>query len=329
MGRKLDHLVARRIGLVMTAALPPLFLTGCAANLPKAEADAFKTIAAADRDALSDLTQAQLASRLRYAKRAIVNGDGRVLVSAGCPDGDQGDCMVTYRLSDKSDEVALVRSGANARVVMGSIARYGEQMAELAEAKDLDTVKAKAEAAGGAAKSLLLTVIPGADVAKPIIDLLLMAHNASLREKRRQALLANARAADPAIRQAALLLNGILIPVKTDLEMDAAREVNDIQARMADAHRAELEILNKRKRTADEDRRLAVLREGRARDLDLLVEASRKVNAVRGIDTDFGALATAHAKLIQKLENPDYNAEDVFRDLNQILVLIDQIKAAT
>lgn len=310
------------------AFISAIALTSCTSTLPGAEADAFKKIAAIDKEAFTQLSEAQLTAQTQYAKRAILAGKGRVIVDTGCATADDGPCIVSYTISG-ADQVNLVEPAVKAKSVLGSLSRYGDAMAELAAAQDLETVNSKAESAGGAVKSFVLNVIPQAAILGPIVDLAVLAAKASLVEKRRKALLANARAADPAIRATAVLLNGTLKPMKTDILLNASREVGDLQERMAKSQLQENAIMKHRKLSTADQNMLAALRGKRASDLDLLVAAAAKVNAMRAINLDFGSLVSAHSELIKKLESPQYSAEEALSNLNQVLVLIDQIKAIT
>lgn len=313
-------------GMTAAAALS-LTLSGCANQLPGPEADAFRIIASTNQTAFLELSDEQITAQTKYAKRAILTGNGRVVVDTGCNDPEKGACIVTYTLA--GGDVKLGQSPAKAQAVLGSLSRYGAAMAELAEAKDLDTVNSEASAAAGAAKSLILSVAPGAGIVSPIIDLALLAVKSTLREKRRRALLVIAEAADPGIRDAVVLFNGMLKPMRRDIELNATQEVADIQRRMVGLEIDERSILKNGKLTAAQEQRLAALRQRRAADLDLLVASAGKVNAVREIDLDFETLSKAHTELIEKLRNPDIDTQELFENLNQILVLLDQIKAAT
>lgn len=317
-----------RVGRLALFCATSTILTGCANKLPGPEAEAFSIISTANKAAFTELNDQQLAAQVLYAKRAILSGNGRVIVEPGCNSPAKGDCIVTYSLSG-NDSVKLARPAIKARALLGSISRYGESMSELAKAQDLEAVYANADKAAGSVKSLVLAVAPAASVAAPIIDLLTMAAKSSLREKRRAALLQVASAADPAIQDAAGLLNGMLNPMKTDITRSAAREVGDIQERMVNLEIEERRLAALKRPTNAQKARLASLRAQRSAELDLLVASADKLNAMRGIDLDFSELAKAHSKLVNKLKNPDVSAEDLFKDLNQVLVLMDQIKAAT
>lgn len=318
---------ANSVRAATAAVTLSLALSGCASKLPGPEAEAFRIIAETNRTAFVELSDEHLAAQTRFAKRAILTGDGTVVVDPGCNLPEKGACIVTYRLADSP--VRLNQSPAKAIAVLGSLSRYGASMAELAEAKDLDTVNTKAGAAAGAAKSLILTVAPGAGIVAPIIDLALLAAKSSLREKRRAALLRVAEAADPGIRDAAALFDGMLKPMRRDIELNATQEVTDIQRRMVGLEIEERAIAKIAKPTAAQQARLATLRQRRADDLELLIGSAGKVNAVREIDIEFATLAEAHAELVEKLRNPDTDTQELFENLNQVLVLIDQIEAAT
>jgi hypothetical protein len=309
----------------LAAALP-----GCTTTLPAEEAAAFKTIAETDRETLAALSRSELDARVRYAQRALRENDGRVIVDEGCGPTSEGDCRVSYRLGDAS--VTLVEAVPNVRALMGGIARYGEQMSELAEATDLAEAKGKASAAGGAAKSLLALVFPGAAVVGPIIDAALFAGNASLVTKRRRALLRTAEAADPAIIQAARTLDAVLVPLKDSIIRDASREVSDLQAAILKDQNSEAALRKrqprKRELTPWSASRIEELQQRRADNLALIAEASRKLNAARAIKPDFQALPRAHGEIIKKLRNPKVSTEDALADLNQMLAMLDSLEAA-
>ena len=170
------------VGLLL--ATSPM-VTGCARTLAAQEATAFETMASADREAFDDLTEAEQAARVRYAQRAVRASKGVVNIK-GCEPTLAGDCQVSYSLGVAT--IPLAQSAPKARATLAAISRYGEQMAELAEAKDLSDVQSKAEAAGGAVKSLILTVTPAAPlalIAGPIVDAAVFASKASLVSKRR------------------------------------------------------------------------------------------------------------------------------------------------
>lgn len=309
----------------LAAALP-----GCTTTLPAEEASAFKTIAGADRDTLAALSRSELETRVRYAQRALRENEGRVIVDDGCGPVLEGDCRVSYTLGRAS--ITLVEAVPNVRALMGGIARYGEQMSELAEATDLAEVKGKASAAGGAAKSLLAIVFPAAAVAGPIIDAAVFVGNASLVTKRRRALLRTAEAADHAMIQAGKSLDAVLVPLKDSIIRDASREVSDLQAAILRDQNSEVGLRKRQPRTGQltpwSSRRIEELQQRRVDNLALLAEASRKLNAARAIRPDFRALPRAHAEIIKKLRNPKASTEDAMADLNQMLAMLDSLEAA-
>ena len=50
---------------------------------------------------------------------------------------------------------------------------------------------------------------------------------------------------------------------------------------------------------------------------------------MRGERLSFRKLTDAHAELILSLQNPKANTEDMIRDANSVLTLLEQIKLAT
>lgn len=258
-----------------------LVLTGCG-TLPAEEAGAFRTLAGADRDAFVGLAQ-----RESDVVNAIALSQPSASVEReNCDIGGTGACVLVVELSG-GGKLALSPTAPETRALIGALADYGTSMAELAEAKDVAAAQEAAGKAGGSVKGLI-ALVPGAPtVVGPIIDGIVWGAGQALVQKRRQALLAAAEKADPAVQLAATRMGAISLRLRSNLErasvikLDAAWEAWQ--------------------RAPDEATRTA--------RFQAMTAAAADLNAARQIRIDYGALAQGHARLVTALRgNGDISA---------------------
>ena len=318
-------MLTTRPGIVASATTMAVLalLAGCTQTLPAPEAGAFRTMATLGRDDFARRVGGEYQALVADAALELRANRGRVTVG-GCEPQDQGDCVVTYT-DDTLRSVPLVGAAPNARVLIGGIATYATRMADLAEAKDLDELRAKAEAAGGSAKALALVALPTGPLAgmvAPLIDAAFWAANASRVDHRRRALLRIATATQPAIDSAADTLNtmtGLLR--ETPIEHVASRlnatkdaiTISQVQERALRLRAAQM-------RSAVAAARLMAraddLRDRRDADFETLMAQRADLNMLRTPAMDYRTLAEAHRTLIDKLANPHVSIENAMRDLD-------------
>jgi hypothetical protein len=231
----------------------------------------------------------------------------------------------------------------NTRALIGAIARYGDQMAELAEAEDLKTAQNKAEAAGGAVKALTIAAgLPA--IAGPIIDAGLFAVKQNMVAKRRRALLVNALAAKPAIAAAADAMAPIAESLRNNMMTYSEANLRDLDLRIGEsfAQEAKFEKQVKSLETraargnaaaiaalALATERLEDVRARRRGEVTLLLQSARGFNSARGLNADFSVLNRAHDQLIKKLQNPKGSTENVLADINTFLTILDAMVSAS
>lgn len=304
-------------------------LSGCASTLPAEEATAFRTLATADKSAFDGVVDTELAVGLERSQRLLAGGDGLVTLKS-CKRDDTVDCTVSYNVANT--EYQLIRSAPNTRALLGAIVRYADAMAELAEAKDLDTVKSKAEGAAGAVKSLAALTPVGA-IAAPIIDALTFAGDQQLRGKRRRALLRVATAARGPIAGTVTVLTEESNALKQSVLAGGSENIAATQASIIKSQQEERALLNgqplaQARLTQAQRERVGVLRAERAAALARLVDQSQQIGSARKLGAEWGKLNKAHDALIAKLQNPKLSIEDAMADIDAVLVLLDGIKGA-
>ncbi|ATQ41384.1 hypothetical protein CSW64_02615 [Caulobacter mirabilis] len=250
-----------------------LVLAGCG-TLPAREAGAFRTLAAADRDAFVALA----AKESETVNAIALARPGGSLERDNCDIGGSGACELLVAFPDGAS-FRLAPTASETRALITALAAYGDAMAELAEAQDVAAAQAAAGRAGAAVKGLV-AVIPGAPtLAGPIVDGVVWASNQGLVEKRRAALRQAAERADPAVRLAAERMGRVSDRLKSNLERAAVMKLD-----------AAWEAWQ---RAPDDATRQA--------QFALAATAAVDVNAARQVRTDYRPLADGHATLVQAL----------------------------
>jgi len=305
-------------------------LAGCAQTLPAPEGAAFAKLAAADKDAFGSLADQDAAAGLAVSQALMEDNAGRVVID-GCGSAATGDCTLTYTVA--GTDYRLITSGVHARALIGAIARYSDQMSTLAQAKDLDDLKAKSQAAAGSLKGLAAVAAPGVGlIATPIIDAALFIGDASLRDKRRRAMLKIALAAQLIIERSAKALEDEAVLFKSDILKNAALSITRTQGTIIDNQARERAFLGRRKPASlspADYSQLEALRDKRSAGLATLNQQARTLTAARRMPTTFQPLIDAHKALIAKLQNPEISMEDAIAQVDQFLSILDEVKAAT
>jgi hypothetical protein len=304
-------------------------------TLPAPEAKAFHELATANRDAFGGLVETQTAAFAGLARRGIENGRGR-MQQMNCSDADSGECKLSYDL--EGSDIALGPAAVQTRKLIGAIATYGERMAQLAEARDLDAVAERADAAAGAVQALIVAVAPPAGAAvKPILDAAARAHREKLVRRRRAFLLAIATAAKPSVDTASRTMTDIAREVRENLAIAAARSLRASQRALDAGERQERDLvargeaLRARPGTEEQrdyvDDRLDGVRARRGEQVDAMIRAARALNATKELDVDFKPLREAHDALIAKLQDPDMSLEAAMAEVDKFLGLLDAFAA--
>lgn len=312
----------------MTCAAAILSVASACATLPAPEATAFRALAKADKGAFDDVVDSEARVGLQRSQRLLAGDDGRVVLN-NCGRAAVDDCTVTYTVA--GTDYALVRSAPNMRALLGAIVRYSDAMAELCEARDLETVRSKAEGAAGAVKALA-GVIPGAPaITGAIVDAATFAGNERLRDKRRRALLGVALAARAPIAAASGVVAEQAAALKESVLAGGSENILATQAGILNGQAEERKLL--KGKTLDQARlsparraRIEALREGRAVALAALVDQSRQIDRARKLGAEWGKLSEAHEALIAKLKDPKASLEDALADIDAVLALLDAVK---
>ena len=303
-----------------------LMLSGCATILPAPEATAFHKLATVDKSAFDDVVNSEAQVGLMRSQRLLAANDGHVTLR-NCGRDATEDCTVSYMVAGVGYD--LVRSAPNMRALLGGIVRYSDAMAELCEAKDLDTVKSKSEGAAGAVKALA-TLVGAPVIAGAIIDAATFAANQRLRDKRRTALLRVALAARPSIAAATRIVTEQAAILKSVVLAGGSENIAATQAVIITGQEEERAILqglpfDKAKLTKAERDRVAVLRVERSNALATIVEQSRQIAVARRLGAAWGKLDEVHEVLIAKLQDPSQSLETALADIDAMLALIDAI----
>lgn len=323
----------RSLLLATCTALGASVLAGCA-TLPAPEATAFKKMASAKKDAFDNVAAAEAAALSSLAAADLDAGVGRFTIASCSGAVESPPCVVTYERDGAT--YPLTTAAPHAGELIAGIADYGAAMAELAEATDLEDAKAGAEAVGAGVKSLA-ALLPGAPViVGPLVDAAVWAGQKRIVEKRRQALLGAARKAHPVVKLAGEELGRIAIPLKHNLVRASSQRVTNAATRIGlsqQEERALRQQLAGLKPTQIVERSALVRTVGdgsaaRRADTEELLAAAQGLNAARSIKTDFTGLEKAHAKLLDRLANPEISLEDALKDLNEFLGHVDAIEAA-
>jgi hypothetical protein len=224
---KLRTWTSRAVGTAL------LLVTASCATLPAKEADAFHELSTAQRDAFVGLTETERKALIAFASSAR-NASGSSWTAQHCGDDptETADCVLTFRDSG-GGKFALTTAARNARAVIGGLAKYGDKMAQLAEAKDLATAREKTQAVGAAVKGLATAVDFAVPIVGAVVDLAIFAESARLKEKRRRALLQAARVAQPIVEVAADRLGQIAKPLRANVITVSSQRVRDALTRVA------------------------------------------------------------------------------------------------
>ena len=287
-------------------------LSACA-TLPAPEATAFHKLATANRDAFDGLTWRERAALSDLAIRRVGAGQGTIRQQHCGPD-DDAECRLDYDLDGTG--ITLGVAAPHTRALIGAVARYGGQMADLAEAKDIKELDDKAAAAGGAVRGLIAVVLPGSDaITKPIVDAAVLALHGKLVAKRRQLLLVNAQAAKPAIDTASSRMTEIAGLAKQNILIASAASIRRAQRALGDL------------RPPDKPGARDPFQAQRTDEAAALIHAGRDLNGARRLTTDFSDLAKAHDALIAKLRDPKVSLEGAEAYLDNFLALLDDVAA--
>ena len=250
-----------------------MVLAGCG-TLPAEEAGAFRTLASADRDAFTALAQRESDTVNAIALSRPLSSVER----ENCGIGKTGPCALVVDLGN-GGKLSLSPTAPETRALIGALADYGTSMAELAEAKDVAAAQEAAGKAGGSVKGLI-ALVPGAPtVVGPIIDGIVWGAGQGLVQKRRQALLAAAEKADPAVQLAATRMGAISTRLRSNLERASVMKLD-----------AAWEAWQ---RAPDQPTRTAAFQ--------AMTAAAADVNAARQIRIEYSALAQGHARLVAAL----------------------------
>lgn len=273
-----------------------LVLAGCG-TLPAQEAGAFRTLAAADRDAFAALAQRESDTVNAIALSRPLSSVER----ENCDIGGTGACALVVDLGNGA-KLSLSPTAPETRALIGALADYGTSMAELAEARDVAAAQEAAGKAGGSVKGLI-ALVPGAPtIVGPIIDGIVWGAGQGLVQKRRQALLAAAEKADPAVQLAARRMGAISSRLRSNLERASVMKLD-----------AAWEAWQ---RAPDEPSRTAAFQAMNA--------AAADVNAARQIRIDYSALAQGHSRLVEALRGDG----DIAAALGELQTFVGILTAA-
>ncbi len=287
-----------------------LVLAGCG-TLPAKEAEAFRVLAVADRDAFGALAADESKAVNEFALDYLTDQPDAKLTLNGCGVDQRGACELALR--DADDEasgdpgVTLGLAAPETRALIASLAAYGEGMSELATAKDLDAAKQSAAKAGASVKGLA-QLLPGApEMIGPVVDGAVWLAALGLQEKRRRALLAAAEKADPVVAEAADRMGLIAVRLRANLERTAASDV-------------------RKAKLAFDSEPDPVKRAARLQDL---LAATEKLNKVRQVRTDYSALKRGHALLVSTLRSNNGDPARAMAELQTFVGILQAIKTAS
>jgi hypothetical protein len=285
-----------------------LFTAGCVHQLPSDEATAFKTLASANRDSFEALAKTEDQSVKMFAQRRVVEGNG-FLAPEGCHQAKPEETCALVWHPSSGVGFRLEPTAANTRALIGAIADYGDQMATLAEAKDVTDAQGSLDGVSTAVKGLMTAVgIPA--IGAVVVDAAIWLQKGRMVDKRRRALLQAAETADPAVQLAAKRMGEITGHLRGNLMMTAGERIAD--ASLATAPGPE-------NKTAAGERRAA---------LADMIQAAQDLQSARELSTDYSSLATAHSKLVTALRDPRRRTSEVISDLKTFLSLLESAKAA-
>ena len=332
----------KREGLSLVASLVSLWMLAGCATLPAPEAAAFKKIAAASDVGFNGITETEREVLTATAVHQIAAENGTISPH-GCVVRAKAPCELAY-VFDDGNRISLSQAAPNMRELIGAVSGYGAQMAELAEAKDIDEAVDQAQAAAGAVKSLISVVFPVAGpIAGPILDATKLVVRGKLVEKRRKLMLAVAEQADEPVRAAAEQMSKIAKPLKENMEsaavidLDSAKLALNEDAPAAKRLAARVEMLERAAarggasaelRLERAEARLATIRARRVASAETLIRAGNAANTAQRIKPDFMALAKGHAALLKKLRNPSASLEDTMEQLDTFLAVVQAFAGA-
>lgn len=323
----------RGASFALVISVASSLVLGACATLPADEATAFKKMASAKSEAFTSLAGAEATAISDLAAQNVVSGAGRFTVhDCSSAEDAKTPCLVTY--VDGGAQYPITTAAPHARGIVSDISDYGAAMADLAEAKDLDSAKAKSDAVGASIKGLAATVGASPFVA-PIVDAGAWLNHKRLVEKRRQILLIAARKANPLVEAAATQLGAIAAPIRTHLLAASSRRVTNAATRVGLLSKDQVGLQAQVKALKSEQilERTALQRAlaDNATDVRLaiqdLMSASRSLNSARAIKTDFSGLAKAHETLLKRLDDPTVSLEGALTDLNEFLAQISALEA--
>jgi hypothetical protein len=305
----------RALGLIALVAL-----SGCAHKLPSDEALAFKTLASANKDSFQALATSEHDAVSLYVARQLQVDKGKVAyVNCGliAPADAQTPCAVIWT-PPSGDPIELRPTAANSRALIGALASYGEQMATLAEAKDITEAQSSADGVTTSIKALA-TAVGFGPIAAVAIDGASWAHKTAIVNNRRRALLQAAEKADPAVELAAQRMKAIATRLKNNLVLTASTRLSDASLAIA----AEQELLRKKAPGKPGDPKII------AASTAEMVKAANDLQAGRDLSTDYSALRSAHAKLISALKKPKGSTAEALADIKTFLTLLKAADTAT
>jgi hypothetical protein len=308
--------MGERMSSRIVALLVALAIGGCAHSLPTDQAEAFRTLATANRDSFGALGKQESEAVSALIMREAAAGRG-VVSSEHCDlaprDADRGKpCALVWKDARSGAEVTLRPTAANARAVIGALSVYGDQMATLAEAQDIAQAQASVASVGKAVNGLFAAVgVP--PIGAVVVDALAAIQKSRLVDQRREVLLVAAERADPAVALASDRMTEISRRLQSNLTIAASKRLSDAEL----AYRAPVAGETA---AAAQARRTAALAE--------MVKGSNDLQAARDLATDYSALADAHRKLIAALRRPEGSTADAIADLKTFLGLLKAAEGA-
>lgn len=309
-----------------------LFLSACG-KLPAPETAAFKTLAESDRDSFTATTTAERDALTALAVDQTAAGRGRILYD-GCDAVDTAKtCTLTLVVGQHTQPLTL--QAPESQKLISAIARYGGAMADLAAAKDLDTLNAKIDSVSTAIAGLATATGVGAPVA-PITKLIASGIKASFKEKRRQILLIAAEAAQPLVQTAADNLGRQTAALKVSIVAGAGPRLSTARldvARLTDQIALIDARLNGTPPPAPADLQSLLVSRSilQARAVDLTrdeVAAAAQINGARAINADFSSLAKGHQAIVTALRSDKPDLSESLTQLQGFLSTVKDLKTS-
>lgn len=320
--------------------LATVLLGGCAHKLPVDDATAFRTLATANRDSFQALAKSENDSVTTFVSRRLEEGAGDVSY-VGCklaPVGDEAKQPCTVVWAPKSGKGFELRPTAPAtRALIGALAGYGDQMATLAEAKDVTQAQASVDGVATSIKALGTAVGLG-PIAGVIVDATSWLGKGRIVDKRRRALLAAAEKADKAVQLTSVRMGEIAVRLRDNLSVTANSRITDAYLRVGEAKAAiattAADSLNDAGSEAATDATPATAASAAgpspmATAFAELVQATQDFQAARNLSVDYSSLGTAHTKLIRALRDPKRSTAEALADLKTFLTLLKAAENAT